>query len=60
VREFRPVEIFRGGSIAAGKYSVLLRVRFQSEDRSLRDDEGAEWSAKIVAALTELGGTQRA
>jgi len=60
VREFRPVEIFRGGSIAAGRYSVLLRAKFQSDERTLRDDEVAEWSAKIVAVLTALGGTQRA
>lgn len=58
--EFRPVEIFRGGSIASGKYSVLLRARFQSADRTLRDDEIAQWSGKITAALTELGGSQRA
>jgi phenylalanyl-tRNA synthetase beta chain len=57
--EFRPVEIFRGGSIATGKYSVLLRVRFQSSDRTLREDEVAQWSAKIVAALAALGGVQR-
>jgi len=60
VREFRPVEIFRGGSIAAGKYSVLLRAKFQAGDRTLRDDEVAQWSGKIVAALTALGGVQRA
>jgi phenylalanyl-tRNA synthetase beta chain len=60
LREFRPVEIFRGGSIAAGKYSILLRVRFQSEERTLREDEVAQWSGKIVAALSGLGGTQRA
>jgi len=59
VKEFRPVEIFRGGSIAAGKYSVLLRVRFQSAERTLREDEVAQWSAKIVAALAGLGGVQR-
>jgi phenylalanyl-tRNA synthetase beta chain len=59
LREFKPVEVFRGGSIAAGKYSILLRVKFQSDDRTLREDEIAQWSAKIVAALTELGGTQR-
>ncbi len=59
LREFLPAEIFRGGSIAAGKYSVLLRVRFQSADRTLRDDEVTQWSAKIVAALTALGGVQR-
>jgi phenylalanyl-tRNA synthetase beta chain len=59
LREFRPVEIFRGGSIAAGKYSVLLRVRFQSVERTLREDEVAQWSGKIVARLTGLGGVQR-
>jgi phenylalanyl-tRNA synthetase beta chain len=57
--EFRPVEIFRGGSIAAGKYSVLLRVRFQSAERTLREDEVAQWSGNIVAALVKLGGVQR-
>jgi len=60
LREFRPVEIFRGGSIAVGKYSILLRVRLQSPERTLRDDEVAQWSAEIVAALTALGGVQRA
>ncbi len=60
LREFRPVEIFRGGSIGAGKYSVLLRARLQSTDRTLRDDEVAQWSAKIVSSLTALGGIQRA
>ncbi|HEV2468494.1 MAG TPA: phenylalanine--tRNA ligase subunit beta [Candidatus Sulfotelmatobacter sp.] len=60
LKKFSPVEIFRGGSIAAGKYSVLLRVLFQSSDRTLREDEIAQWSATIVSALTALGGTQRA
>jgi phenylalanyl-tRNA synthetase beta chain len=60
LREFTPIEIFRGGSVPAGKYSVLLRVRFQSPQRTLREDEVANWSSQIVAALTTLGGTQRA
>ena len=59
-REFVPVEIFRGGAIPTGNYSVLLRTKFQSPDRTLRDDEIAQWSAKIVAALTAIGGAQRA
>ena len=58
--DFRPVEIFRGGSIASGRYSILLRARFQSPQRTLREDEIAKWSADIVNALTQLGGTQRA
>jgi len=60
VRDLQPVEIFRGGSISAGKYSILLRVRFESKERTLREDEVAEWSGKIVEALTRLGGLQRA
>jgi phenylalanyl-tRNA synthetase beta chain len=59
LREFRPVEIFRGGSIAAGKYSALLRVRLQSGERTLREDEVTQWSGKIVLALAGLGGVQR-
>jgi phenylalanyl-tRNA synthetase beta chain len=59
LREFRPVEIFRGGSIPAAKYSVLLRAKFQSGERTLREDEVAQWSGKIVTVLTYLGGSQR-
>ena len=59
VRDLQPIEIFRGGSIPDGRYSVLLRVRFQSKDRTLRDDELADWSRKIVDALSSLGGVQR-
>ena len=60
LRTFQPAEIFRGGSVPAGKYSVLLRARFQSEERTLRDDEVAQWSAQIIKALESLGGTIRA
>jgi phenylalanyl-tRNA synthetase beta subunit len=37
----------------------LLRVRFQSSERTLREDEVAQWSGKTVAALAGLGGVQR-
>jgi phenylalanyl-tRNA synthetase beta chain len=60
LRDFRPVEIFRGGLIEAGKYSTLLRARFQSSDHTLRDDEITQWSGQIVSALRNLGGVQRA
>src|SRR5262249_10125724 len=60
LRSFSPVETFRGGSVASGKYSILLRARFQSMERTLRDDEVAVWSSKIVSALQELDGMQRA
>ncbi len=60
LREFKPVEIFRGGSIEAGRYSILLRVKLQSDEGTLRDEQIAQWSARIVRALQELGGLQRA
>jgi phenylalanyl-tRNA synthetase beta chain len=60
LRSFVPVEIFRGGSIPAGKYSLLLRGTFQSSERTLREDEVGRWSGAIVKALESLGGVLRA
>jgi phenylalanyl-tRNA synthetase beta chain len=59
LQSFKPVEIFRGGSVPAGKYSVLLRAEFQSAERTLRDDEVAQWAAQIVKALEAMGGSLR-
>ena len=62
LRSVRPVEIFRdakGKAIAAGSYSLLLRVVFQSNERTLTEEEIARWSEWIVAQLKGLGGTQR-
>ena len=60
LRSFAPVEIFRGGAIPRGRYSLLLRATFQSAERTLRDDEVALWSSQIIQALQALGGTIRA
>ena len=60
LRSFSPVEIFRGGGVPKGKYSTLLRTLFQSSDRTLREDEVAQWSARMVEALKQLGGALRA
>jgi phenylalanyl-tRNA synthetase beta chain len=57
---FVPAEIFRGGAIPAGKYSLLLRATFQSNERTLRDDEVTQWWTQIIKALETLGGVQRA
>ncbi|HXS13494.1 MAG TPA: phenylalanine--tRNA ligase subunit beta [Acidobacteriaceae bacterium] len=63
LRSVRPVEIFRdakGRAVPAGSYSLLLRVVFQSSERTLTEDELTGGSEKIVAALKALDGTQRA
>ncbi|MGA8150291.1 MAG: phenylalanine--tRNA ligase subunit beta [Terriglobales bacterium] len=59
LRSFVPVEIFRGGSVPAGKYSLLLRTVFQSHERTLREDEVAQWSSQIVRSLEALDGSLR-
>ena len=60
VRSFVAVEIFRGEKVGAGKYSILMRATLQSAERTLRDDEVAQWAEQIVKALEGLGGVQRA
>jgi phenylalanyl-tRNA synthetase beta chain len=60
LRSFVPAEIFRGEKVGVGKYSMLLRAKFQSGERTLREDEVAQWSAQIAKALEGLGGVQRA
>ena len=56
----RPGEIFRGEKVGAGKYSILIRAEFQSQERTLRDDEVAQWSSQIIQKLESLGGLLRA
>ena len=63
LRSVRPIEIFRdpkGKAIPEGRYSLLLRVVFQSSDRTLSDEELTRWQEWIVTQLTALGGVQRA
>jgi phenylalanyl-tRNA synthetase beta chain len=60
LRSFDPVEIFRGEKVGAGKHSILMRARFQSSERTLRDDEVAAWAGQIAKALEGFGGVQRA
>jgi phenylalanyl-tRNA synthetase beta chain len=65
LREFRPAEILRAGqtesgtNLPPGKYAILLRARFQSAERTLRDDEVAGWAQQIVRSLEALGGQLR-
>jgi len=63
LQEFRPVEILRGEqggtALPPNKYAILLRARFRSAERTLRDDEVAGWAQQIVRSLEALGGKLR-
>jgi phenylalanyl-tRNA synthetase beta chain len=60
LRSIEPHELFRGTGVPEGKYSLLLRLKFQAEDRTLRDDEVAGRSKQVIAAVEALGGSLRA
>jgi phenylalanyl-tRNA synthetase beta chain len=60
LRSFVPVEIFRGEKVGSSRYSILMRAKLQSSERTLRDDEVAQWAGQITKAMEALGGVQRA
>ena len=49
-------DLFRGKNVPAGKYSLMVRVTFQSREATLTDTQIAEHSSKIVAALESSVG----
>jgi phenylalanyl-tRNA synthetase beta chain len=61
LRNIEAADLFRGGQIPAGKYSLMIRVVFQSEDTTLTEGQVADFSSRIVTGLeTKLGATLRA
>ncbi|WP_158911709.1 phenylalanine--tRNA ligase subunit beta [Granulicella sp. L56] len=63
LQKLAPTEIFRdakGKSVPPDYYAILLKCVFQSNERTLREDELTTWWSDIIAALTKLGGTIRA
>jgi phenylalanyl-tRNA synthetase beta chain len=48
-----------GTTLPPNQYAILLRARFQSAERTLRDDEVAGWAQQIIRALESLGGKLR-
>jgi phenylalanyl-tRNA synthetase beta chain len=60
--QLSPVEVFRDAKAATvpkGHYALLLRCVFQSQERTLREEELVQWSARVIEALTKLGGVLR-
>jgi len=52
------MDLFRGKNVPAGKYSLLVRVTFQSREATLTEAQIANFSGKIVAALEKNLGAQ--
>src|SRR5712692_3685328 len=51
-------DLFRGKNVPAGKYSLLVRVTFQSCEATLTEAQISDFSARIVAALVKNLGAQ--
>jgi phenylalanyl-tRNA synthetase beta chain len=61
VQSVEAADLFRGGQVPAGKFSLMIRVTMQSAQATLTEAQLADFSARIVGALQEkLGASLRA
>ena len=60
MKSLAPAEIFRDPKKSPGHFSVLIRTVFQSNDRTLTDEDLTTWSSAIISTLESLGGAIRA
>ncbi|HVB55336.1 MAG TPA: phenylalanine--tRNA ligase subunit beta [Candidatus Acidoferrales bacterium] len=61
LQSIEAADLFRGGQVPAGKFSLMIRVTFQSAHATLTDAQLGDFSSRIVAALEQrLGATLRA
>jgi phenylalanyl-tRNA synthetase beta chain len=58
VTSVEATDLFRGKNVPAGKYSLLVRVTFQSHEATLTEAQIGEYSGKIVAAVEKQLGAQ--
>jgi phenylalanyl-tRNA synthetase beta chain len=58
ISSIEATDLFRGKNVPAGKYSLLVRVTFQSREATLTDSQIGDFSSKIVAALEKNLGAQ--
>jgi phenylalanyl-tRNA synthetase beta chain len=49
----RPFDVFRGEQVGEGRKSVAFAVSFQSEERTLTDEDAAALRERIVNALRD-------
>ena len=55
------VDVFRGKNVPAGKFSLLVRVTFESHQATLTEAQLTDFSSRILAALEQkLGAALRA
>jgi phenylalanyl-tRNA synthetase beta chain len=58
LREMHPFDVYRGEQVGPGRKSIAFAVTFQSDEKTLTDEEAAELRARIVTALEGRFGAQ--
>src|SRR5712692_215515 len=58
ISKIEAADLFRGKNVPAGKYSLLVRVTFQSREATLTELQISDASAKIIFALEKNLGAQ--
>src|SRR5438445_977336 len=58
VTSVEAADLYRGKNVPAGKYSLMIRVTFQSREATLTEAQISEFSSKIVTALETCVGAQ--
>ena len=58
ITSIEAADLFRGKNVPAGKYSLMIRVTFQSREATLTETQISDYSSKIVAALETSAGAQ--
>jgi len=61
VSAINAVDLFRGKNVPEGKFSLLVRVTFESHKATLTEAQLTDFSSRIVAVLErKLGASLRA
>ncbi len=58
ISSIEAVDLFRGKNMPAGKYSLLVRVTFQSREGTLTEAQINHFSGKIISILEHRHGAQ--
>jgi len=58
IHSIEATDLFRGKNVPAGKYSLLVRVTFQSHEATLTETQIGDFSGRIIAALEKNLGAQ--
>jgi phenylalanyl-tRNA synthetase beta chain len=58
ITSIEATDLYRGKNVPGGKYSLLLRITFQSREATLTDAQITNFSGRIVRALEKQLGAQ--